>query len=92
MHSPRGLPAAYWMSTIVPHNNQTRIARLRRGSHCALGGCINDAHCMMYLLKSRFGFQVCLAGRLCRQWRPAHQPVAVCDCTCALVGGTKWHV
>ncbi|KAK9846629.1 hypothetical protein WJX81_007951 [Elliptochloris bilobata] len=27
------------------------------GSHCALGGCINDAHCMAYMLKSRFGFQ-----------------------------------
>jgi len=34
-----------------------RRARARRGTHCALGGCINDAHCMAYLLKSRFGFQ-----------------------------------
>jgi len=32
-------------------------ARARRGTHCALGGCINDAHCMAYLLTSRFGFQ-----------------------------------
>ncbi len=28
-----------------------------RGSSCALNGCINDAHCMAYLLKSKFGFQ-----------------------------------
>ncbi len=29
----------------------------RRGSSNALNGCINDAHCMMFLLKSRFQFQ-----------------------------------
>lgn len=28
-----------------------------RGSSNALNGCINDAHCMMFLLKSRFQFQ-----------------------------------
>ena len=28
-----------------------------RGSSCALGGCINDAHCMAFLLTSKFGFR-----------------------------------
>lgn len=28
-----------------------------RGTSSALNGCINDAHCMMFLLKSRFQFQ-----------------------------------
>ena len=27
------------------------------GSDCQLGGCINDAKCMAYLLESKFGFQ-----------------------------------
>ena len=30
---------------------------LCRGTASALNGCINDAHCMMFLLKSRFQFQ-----------------------------------
>lgn len=29
----------------------------RRGSDNALNGCINDAKCMQYLLKTRFGFK-----------------------------------
>lgn len=28
-----------------------------RGSDCALNGCINDAHCMAFLLTSKFGFR-----------------------------------
>lgn len=28
-----------------------------RGSSAELRGCINDAHCMRYLLKTRFNFQ-----------------------------------
>lgn len=34
-----------------------RFAVCCRGSSNALNGCINDAHCMMFLLKSRFQFQ-----------------------------------
>ena len=28
-----------------------------RGSDCQLGGCINDAKCMAFLLTNRFGFR-----------------------------------
>ena len=34
----------------------SRVQGVRRGSPHALQGCINDAHCMRYMLMNRLGF------------------------------------
>ncbi len=57
-------PALFCMSHLVFVCTLHRLQHYKimycvccRGSSNALNGCINDAHCMMFLLKSRFQFQ-----------------------------------
>lgn len=45
-------------SKVIGHVKfQLEVAGWCRGSSAALQGCVNDAKCMAYLLKTRFGFK-----------------------------------